>query len=212
MYSNHPVPGSSFEFCLGKTYFLWVKRILPMISISEYSWIWICGVPPLRPRLIACCCSPCIQIWLETTAFVKPTSIKSFPFHKQSALSTLYVDMVICISQTYLFLWCQIQNRIKRCGKASKINIYQCTAQYKKHRIQMIWTEKADEKTNFEISSNQKWFQYGNRQRIFDQWKRVKSKFYSFLLDHTNSEQMLLDFILISVLSSSGSRPCPGQL
>ena len=34
-----------------------------------------------------------------------------------------------------------------------------------------------------------------------DQWKRVKSKFYSFLLDHTNSEQMLLDFILISIFS-----------
>ena len=81
--SNHPVPGSSFEFCLGKTYFLWVKRILPMIYISEYSWIWIRGVPPpLRPRLIASLLSPCIQIWLET-AFVKPTSIKSFPFHNR---------------------------------------------------------------------------------------------------------------------------------
>ena len=80
IYSNHPVPGSSFEFCLGKTYFLWVKRILPMIYISEYSWIWICGAPPLRPRLIARCCPPVFRFGWRLLLLSSQQALKASPF------------------------------------------------------------------------------------------------------------------------------------
>ena len=69
--------------------------------------------------------------------------------------------MVICISQTYLsvlFVCSQIQNRIKRCGKPSKINIseLQNYLRQKKHRIQMIWTRESYEKPYLKIKIGNK--------------------------------------------------------
>ena len=83
MYSNHQVPGSSFEFCLGKTYFLWVKRILPMIYISEYSWIWICRVPATPPApLIALLppSSPVFRFGCRLLLLSSQQALKASPF------------------------------------------------------------------------------------------------------------------------------------
>ena len=75
----------------------------------------------------------------------------------QAALSTLYVDMVICISQTYLSLLfsCQIQNRIKRCGKPTKINISELDTKSHGFKIQMIQKKRKPMKNL--IKSEQLW-------------------------------------------------------
>ena len=99
--------------------------------------------PPLPPT---CEYSDLVVV---SMAFVNPTSIKSFPFHRQQHYQQ-YVDFLICISPpTHLSsLFMQSNSKSDQsCGKPSKINISVATIPIQKASDSNdIVGEKAGEK------------------------------------------------------------------